>query len=146
MLSSAQNIGARGMNSRSKTARFLVGFGCVVLLASAGLHSFAYAKLSPTVGASNLAQNLQSVFRVAFLSMAWNHLVLAIIAWIATIGEARLGKPLVLICGFAVLIQAIFTVPFVGFFIGNEMIGVASLLILCGGFSLTRPSVELSNR
>ena len=33
--------------------------------------------------------DLQSVFRVAFLSMAWNHLVLAIIAWIATIGEAK---------------------------------------------------------
>ena len=112
-----------------------------MLLASAGLHSFAYTKLSPTVSASNLAQNLQSVFRVAFLSMAWNWLVLAIIAWIATLREARLRKPLVLICGFAVLIQAIFTVPFVGFFIGDEMIGVASLLILCGGFLLTRPSV-----
>jgi len=49
MLSSTQNIGARRVNSRSKTARFLVGFGCVVLLASAVLHSFAYTKLSPTV-------------------------------------------------------------------------------------------------
>jgi len=51
-----------------------------------------------------------------------------------TFGEARLGKPITLICGFAVLIQAVFTVPIVGFFIGNEMIGAASLLIIIGCF------------
>jgi hypothetical protein len=46
------------------------------------------------------------------------------------------------ICGFAVLIQAVFTVPMVGFFIGNEMIGAASLLIIIGGFSFQGPRVE----
>jgi hypothetical protein len=129
------------MNRRSKTAKLLVGVGCVLLLASAGLHLFAYTQVSPAVSASNLPQNLQSVWRVAFLSMAWTWLVLAVIAWIALVHETTVRKPVVLICGFAVLIQAVFTVPFVGFFIGNEMIGVASLLILSGGFLLAPPSV-----
>ncbi len=129
------------MDSRSKTANLLVRLGCVVLLASSVLHIVAYSRVSPVVSASNLAPNLQTVYSVAFLSMAWNWLVLAVIAWIATLRETRLAKPLVLICGSAVLIEAIFTVPFVGFFVGNEMIGAGSLLILCGGFLLTRGPV-----
>ena len=66
--------------------------------------------------------------------MAWTWIVLAIIVLVVTFGEARSRKPVALICGFAVLIQAAFTVPFMGFFIGNEMIGAASLLIVIGGF------------
>ena len=84
--------------------------------------------------ASNLPITLQSVFEVAFLSMAWSWIVLALIALFVTFGEARLGKPIALICGFAVLIQAVFTVPIMGIFIGNEMIGAASLLMIIGGF------------
>lgn len=123
------------MGDRSKAARILIGLGCAVLVASAILHCLAYMRNYPAVYASNLPPALQSVFTVAFLSMAWNWLVLAIIAWLAAFRETKLRKPLILICGFAVLIQAIFTLPFVGLFIGNEMIGGASILILCGGFA-----------
>jgi hypothetical protein len=66
--------------------------------------------------------------------MSWSWTVLALIVLIVTFGEARLGKPIALICGSAVLIQAIFTVLMVGFFIGNEMIATASLLIIIGCF------------
>lgn len=109
--------------------------GGIMLLASAALHCLAYVKISsPGVGASNLSPVLKSVFRVAFLSMAWNWIVLAAIVLVVTFGETRFRQAVVLICGFAVLVQAAFTVPFVGFFIGNEMIGAASILIIVGGF------------
>ena len=112
-----------------------VALGCIVLLVAAAMHCLAYVKFSaPAVHASNLPIALQSVFVVAFLSMAWSWIVLALIALVVTFGEARLGKPIVLISGFAVLIQAVFTVPMVGFFVGNEMIGAASLLMIIGGF------------
>jgi hypothetical protein len=61
---------------------------------------------------------------------------------VVTFGQTRLGKPITLICGFAVLLQAVFTVPIVGFFIGNEMIGAASLLIIIGGFLFQGSRVE----
>ena len=116
-------------------SRALVTLGCIVLLVAAAVHCVAYLKFSgPAVHASNLPIELQSVFEIAFLSMAWSWIVLALIVLAVTFREARLGKPIALICGFAVFIQAVFTVPMVGFFIGNEMIGVASLLILIGGF------------
>lgn len=123
------------MGDRSKAPRFLIGLGCVVLLASAILHCLAYVKTYPALRASNLPPTLQSAFTVAFLSMAWSWIVLAIIAWVAAFRETKLRKLLVLICGFAVLIQAIGTLPFLGLFIGNEIIGAASILILCGGFA-----------
>ncbi len=123
------------MITRRSVSRALVTLGCIVLLVAAAIHCVAYLKFSaPAVHASNLPIAMQSVFEIAFLSMAWSWVVLALIVLVVTFKEARLGKPIALICGFAVFIQAVFTVPIVGLFIGNEMIGAASLLILIGGF------------
>lgn len=124
------------MDGRNKAGRWLTRLGCLVLLASAVVHCVAYVKISsPAIAASNLPGPFQSVFTIAFLSMAWSWFVLAIIASLAEVQATKLRRPIVLICGFAVLIQAIFTVPFTGFFIGNEMIGAASLLMIAGGFA-----------
>lgn len=121
------------MINRRVVSRSLVTLGCVLLIVAAALHCLAYIKFSaPVVHASNLPIALQSVFEVAFLSMAWSWIVLAIVVLVVTFGEARLGKPIALICGFAVLIQAVLTVPMMGLFVGNEMIGAASLLIIIG--------------
>ena len=131
------------MITRRTVSRALVTLGCVVLLMAAAVHCLAYLKFSAqAVHASNLPIALQSVFEVAFLSMAWSWTVLALIVLVVTFGEARLGKPIALICGFAVLIQAVCTVPMVGFFIGNEMIGGASLLIIIGCFLFRGSRVE----
>ena len=127
------------MNGRSRAARVLATLGSIALLASAAMHWMAYQKFSaPAVRASNLPQALQSVFELAFLSMAWTWIVIAVLVLVVTFGEGRLRKPIALICGFAVLIQAVFTVPFVGFFVGNEVIGAASVLIILGGFLFSR--------
>jgi hypothetical protein len=133
------------MITRPTLSRTLLTLGCIVLLVAAAMHFLAYQRFSaPAVHASNLPIALQSVFEIAFLSMAWSWIVLALIVLVVTFGEARLGKPIALICGFAVLIQAAFTVPMVGFFIGNEIIGVASLLIIVGGFLFQRSQVAAS--
>jgi hypothetical protein len=131
------------MIARRTVSRTLVTLGCIALLVAAAMHCLAYQKFAaPAVHASNLPIALQSVFEVAFLSMAWSWMVLALIVLVVTYREARLGKTITLICGFAVLIQAVFTVPMVGFFIGNEMIGAASLLIIIGGLSFQSLRVE----
>jgi hypothetical protein len=131
------------MITRRTMSRKLVTLGCIVLFVAAAMHYLAYQKFAaPAVHASNLPVALQSVFEVAFLSMAWSWIVLALIVLVVTLGEARLGRRIGLICGFAVLIQAVFTVPMVGFFIGNEMIGAASLLIIIGGFLSQGSRVE----
>jgi hypothetical protein len=131
------------MTTRRTVSRTLVTLGCIVLFVAAAIHCLAYQRFSaPAVHASDLAIALQSVFEIAFLSMAWSWIVLALVVLVVTFGEARLGKPIALICGFAVLIQAAFTVPMVGFFIGNELIGAASLLIVIGSFLFQRSRVE----
>ena len=119
--------------ARRTASRALATLGGIGLLTAAAIHCLAYQGSSPAVRASNLPIDLQSAFDVAFLSMAWSWIVLAIIVLVVTFGEARLRKAIALICGFAVLIQAAFTVPVLGFFIGNELIGAASLLIIIGG-------------
>jgi hypothetical protein len=131
------------MITRRTLSRTFVTLGCVVLLVTAAMHCLAYQKFAaPAVHASNLPIAQQSVFEIAFLSMAWSWIVLALILLVVTFGEVRLGKAIALICGFAVLVQAIITVLMVGFFIGNEMLGAASLLIIIGGFLFQGSRVE----
>jgi hypothetical protein len=132
--------------TRRTVSRVLTAFGCVLLFAAAAVHCLAYTKFSvPTVHASNLPIAMQSVFAIAFLSMAWSWFVLALIVLVVTFGEARLARPIALICAFAVLIQAVCTVPLVGFFIGNEMIGAASILIIIGCFLVPRRDSRLAD-
>ena len=127
------------MNGRNKAARVLVVLGSIVLFVSAAVHCAAYLKIfSPTVGTSNLPATLQSVCRVAFLMMGWDWIVIAVVALVATFGETRLRRALVLICALAILAETGLAIAFFGFFIGNEMIGTAGLLIFCGGLLFQR--------
>ncbi len=131
------------MMTRRTVSRILLTLGCVLLLVAAAVHCLAYLKFSaPAVHASNLPIPQQSVFEIAFLSMAWSWIAFALIVLVVTFAQTRLRKPIALICGFAVLLQALFTVPLVGFFIGNEMIGAASLLIIIGSSLFQGSPVE----
>jgi hypothetical protein len=122
------------VTGRNKAARVLVVLGAILLFVSAAAHSVAYLKVfSPAIGVSNLQAAFQSAGRVAFLLMACDWIVIAIVALVATFSDARLRKALVLICGVAILAETALTVPFVGFFIGNELIGSAGFFLLVGG-------------
>jgi hypothetical protein len=117
----------------------------VVLVASAALHCFAgYSKvLVPALAASNLAPELQAALRVVFLSLGWHWFVTAIVALLAGITETRLRKTLVLICGLAVLLEAGVGASMMGFFVGNEMIGSAALLLVCGGLLFEKSGAQI---
>ena len=122
------------MNRRNKAARVFVVLGGVVLFASAALHCFAgFSNAFPALTASNLNPGLQAGLRVVFLALGWHWLVTAIVALLAGFTETRLRKTLVLLCGLAVLLEAGVGAGMMGFFIGNEMIGAAALLLVCGG-------------
>ena len=131
------------MNGRNKAGRILVALGSIVLFANAALHCVAYASyLSPALSASNLDAPLQAALRAIFLVAGWDWIVIGAIALVAAFTETKLRKVLVLACGVAVLVQTGLTLAFIGFFIGNAMIGLAALLILCGGLLLQETPVE----
>ena len=131
------------MNGRNKGARVFVILGSVVLLASAALHCFAgYSKVFPALAMSNLNPGLQAAFRAVFLSLGWHWLVTAIVALLAGVSETRLRKTLVLFCGLAVLLEAGVGASLMGFFIGNEMIGAAALLLVCGGLLFEKSGAQ----
>lgn len=121
------------MNARNNAARVLVILGAFVLFAAAALHFVAFSRVSPVLNASNLSPALKPAFRVIFLSIAWHWIVIAIVALIAGLSQTRLRRVLVLFCGLALLFEAAAGASMMGFFIGNEMIGAAALLLVCGG-------------
>ena len=131
------------MNGRNKAARVFVILGSVVLLASAALHCFGgYSQVFPALAMSNLNPGLQAAFRVVFLSLGWHWLITAMVALLAGVSETRLRKTLVLFCGLAVLLEAGAGASLMGFFIGNEMIGAAALLLVCGGLLFEKSGAQ----
>jgi hypothetical protein len=132
------------INGRNKAARVFVILGSLLLAASAALHCFAgYSKLaSPALAKSNLDPRLQAAFRVVFLSLGWHWFVTGVVALLAGITETRLRKTLVLFCGLAVLLEAGAGASMMGFFIGNEMIGTAALLLVCGGLLFEKSGAQ----
>ena len=111
-----------------------------MLFASAALHCVAATRVAfPALAASNLSLGLQAAFRVIFLSVAWHWTVIAAVALMAAFTDTRPRKPLVLLCGLAILLEAGIGASMMGFFLGNEMIGTAGLLMALGGVLFERP-------
>ena len=127
------------MSGRKKAARVFLILGSVVLFASAALHFFGgFTHIFQLFDASNLSPRLKEAFRVVFLSLGWHWAMIGVIALLAGLTETKLRKPLVLFCGMAVLIEAGISASMLGFFIGNELIGAAALLLVCGGLLFER--------
>jgi hypothetical protein len=122
------------MSKRNRAAQILTTLGSIVLFASAAIHCLAaYPKVSPALATSNLSAPLQAALRAVFLLVGWDWIVIGIIALVAAFTETKLRKILVLICGFAVLVETGLTLAFVGVFPGNEMIGTAAVLLIVAG-------------
>jgi hypothetical protein len=62
---------------------------------------------------------------------AW--IVLAILALVGALTETHIRKPVVLICGLALLLELPTWVHLMGWFIGNEILAIAGSLIVVGG-------------
>ncbi len=131
------------MSGRNRAAQTLVAMGSFVLFASAALHSLAaYSRLSRALSASNLSVALQGALRAVFLLVAWDWIVIAIVALLAAFTETKLRKILVLICGAAVLVETALTLAFIGVFVGNELIGTAAAFLIVGGLLIQNGSAE----
>lgn len=126
------------MTNHNQLARSFTIAGCAVLVISAVLHVFGGIKAGfPALAASNLNPAVKSAFQVVFLSLGWHWIVTAVVAACAIAAETRLRNVIVLFCGAAVLAEALAGAWAMGWFIGNEMIGAAAILLLCGGVLFT---------
>lgn len=131
------------MDGRNKAALAFVILGSVLLFASAALHFVGgYTVGFPSLRASNLDAPLQTGFRVVFLSLGWQRVVIAVVALLAGATQTRLRRVLVLFCGLAVLFEAAAGASMMGFSTGSEMVGAGALLLVCGGLLFDQSGVQ----
>jgi len=136
-------MNGRNKSGRNGAARVLVGLGSIALFATAAFHWAAYGNyLSPALNASHLPVPLQAGLRAVFLMVGWDWIVIGVIVLVAAFTETKLRRVLVLVCGVAVLVQTGLALAFMGVFAGSEMLGLAALLILCGGLLFQKMPVE----
>jgi hypothetical protein len=121
------------MNGRNNAARILVALGAIVLIAAALLHLSDYPKDLSAVSASNLGAPLKGGVRSLYFLVGWDWIVIAIITLISAFTVTKLGKVIVLFCGFALLVNMAMCLAFMGWFVGTDMVLASALMILCGG-------------
>jgi hypothetical protein len=121
------------MNGRNNAARILVVLGAMVLIVAALLHLSDYPKDLPAVRASNLGAPLQGAVRALYFLVGWDWIVIAIVTLISAFTLTKLGKRIVLFCGFALLVNMAVTLAFMGWFKGTDMLLASALMTLCGG-------------
>ncbi len=125
------------MNGRNKAAQWIVAIGAFILLVGSGMHlAGGYPQLSKTLAAAPLDAGFKAVVRAVFLLIGWEWIILAIITVIAAFTETAIRKPIVLLCGFSLLVTAAAMVKFVGWFIGTDLTLASAVLIIIGGFAL----------
>lgn len=130
------------MDARNKAGQVLVTIGSIVLFTAAVLHFHGgYSTGFPALAASNLNVRLQSLFRVVFLSVGWDAIVLGVIATVAAFKAGAGARAVVLLCGSGLLIETVGGAAAVGLFVGNEMTGAAAILMIVGG-SLLRGTAQ----
>ena len=121
------------MNGRNKAARILISLGGMVLIAAAFLHLSDYLKDMRAVSASNLSAPMQSEVRTIFLLVGWNWFVMAIVMLVSAFTVKELGRLIVGISGFALLVTLAVTLGLMGWFGGCGVILSSALLVICGG-------------
>lgn len=128
------------MSGRNRVAQVLVTLGSLVLFATTAIHSAgAYPSLSRALSASDVRVPLQQGLRAVFLLAGWDWSVIGVLALVGAFTDTRLSRFLVLFCGAAVLVQTGLTFAFTGFFVGNELLGSAAVLLPFGGLLLRIP-------
>ena len=65
------------------------------------------------------------------IALTW--MVVAVVTLMATFARTHTNKPILLFCGFALLLQIPVWVGLMGWFVGNEMFALGAALIVCGG-------------
>ena len=122
------------MEKRRRTAQMMIGLGCLVVLVGSALHLIvAYPRVSASLAMSNLDEGLRNALRAVFLMVGLTWIVVAVVTLIATFVRAQTSKPIILFCGFALLLQIPLWVGLMGSFVGNEMFALGAGLIVCGG-------------
>jgi len=116
-----------------KAARVLVVLSCIVLLASTAIHWIAgHLTLPHALVASNLPPPISSALHAIFILVGWDWLVIAIVVLIAAFTGTRARKPILIFCAVGLLVSAAIVFHFLGWFIADEMLAAAGLLILGG--------------
>jgi hypothetical protein len=112
--------------------RGLVVLGSAFLLILATLHGLSYWTDSGEVAKSNLPSNLVGGFRGLYLAFSVQlvSVLFVLLAWKPG------GKTLLLLASMLPLVEFLVIAPFMGWFLGTELLAAGAVCLLIGGLLL----------
>jgi hypothetical protein len=114
-----------------KTARWVTGIGSVILFATGIFHGMGFQKLQEMIAASGLKEPLLGILQACWFTFSGEMMVLAVIAFVASLMEN--GARIVLICAAISAVNGVLLLKFLGPFIGVYITAFVMALFLAGG-------------
>jgi hypothetical protein len=119
------------MQSRKRTAQFLVCLGSLIMIAGCALHSTLgyraiFGPLDQIAAAHELVHGLKSIWFI----FAWHGVVIGILALIAAFVRTAPHRPILFLCGIVPLADSIVMYAFLGPFIGDEIVFASAVAFL----------------
>jgi hypothetical protein len=121
------------MGWRNNAALILAAAAAILLIAVALMHLSDHSKDLGAVGASNLRPSLKGAVRALYFLAGCNWIAIAIILLVSAFTRTNLRSEIVLFFGFALLVNMVLMLVFMGWFIGTGMVLASALMVLCAG-------------
>ena len=119
------------MKNRRRIAQAIVILGSVVVFVSAALHgTFGYQGVVGALVSAKVDPGVIGAEKAIWLIVSWHWIVICVLALVASFGRAAPRKAILLLCGLAVIVDAIAAYAGVGLFIGDELLAIAGVAIL----------------
>jgi hypothetical protein len=113
-----------------KLGRGLVVLGSAILFLLSALHARDYGKDGGEIAKSNLPSNLAAGFRGLYLAFSAQLVILSIL--FVLLAWKPGGKTLLLLASMIPLAEFLVIAPFMGWFLGTELLAAGTVCLLIG--------------
>lgn len=119
------------MNKRKRGAQSLAILGTVALLVSAAFHgTLGYQGVVAALAGKAIDPQIVSALKAIRQIVGWRWIATAILAFAASFGRTAPWRVILVVCGIAVIGDAVGAFAAIGLFAGDELLTTAGVAIL----------------
>jgi hypothetical protein len=119
------------MKNRKRSAQALAILGAVAMLVSAAFHgTLGYEGVVAALSQKGVDPTIVAALKAIWLIVSWHWLAIAILVLASSFGRTAPWRVVLLVCGIAVIGDALGAFAAIGIFVGDELLAVAGVSIL----------------
>lgn len=131
------------MTNRKRSAQALAILGAVAMLVSAAFHgTLGYQGIVAALAGKGVDPTVVAALKAIWLIVSWHWLAIATLVLASSFGRMAPWRVVLLVCGIAVIGDALGAFAAIGIFVGDELLAVAGVSILAAAALFQPPQAN----